>query len=709
MRRRPPSLPRLPTIRQRFLYALMWTGSCIALIATLVIGLTDAYALRRSMVENVLHYSEAMARVSAFNISNPGELNQHLHDFSGLPDLRHSCIFDAQGKLLASWHADGTPPRCPSLISQSGISETLFTLSIARTIGGEADKKYLGMIYVEGELQGLKGFLTKIAIAAAGLLTMLLLLCLIVSRRVAGSISRPLHDFERQVLLLASGRHGATDVTAAQMTQETSRLFQAIAQLRVDLMATMLPRGQVEAMRRWQDDRLDGLLALLRSRLPDDAALLPCIADYALLQHLGQIPMNYSERFELQRVADHALASVRRLYPCNPDLHLTLSLKSSMPRLWQGDSAVMEALLRNLLLIALRRTSSGMVCLRLEDGQSAAGGESILFFTLEDTGPEMHTGRINKLLQDAKEGVSDSSEPIEISWLATARIVDVLGGVIHRCESPGGLALRGWVRLSPLAGEEAAAEPAAYRQSPMEGAPLVMIVEDDRVNSEAQRGLLEKLGCLVLAVSNGAQALEWVPVLPVSMIILDQMLPDMTGVMVAKKLQAMMESHAIARVPLVALSSADTLQLRDAWAKIRMERVILKPLGFDTARSLRAAMPPMDTAFYAQHDNAVIRHLSPVLRPRANELRDMLQTQLAQYCDAMRRMQTGNDAAMQAHAVKSGALTLGYERLAACMDMIEHDLRHKGGAFVTANAQALLACLSASSLQNPAQLVALSS
>ncbi|MCK4268173.1 MAG: response regulator [Actinomycetia bacterium] len=95
--------------------------------------------------------------------------------------------------------------------------------------------------------------------------------------------------------------------------------------------------------------------------------------------------------------------------------------------------------------------------------------------------------------------------------------------------------------------------------------PTVLLVEDNPVNLELAKDVLENYGFEVLSATNGLEALEVVEKAPPRLILMDLQLPGMSGIAVIECLKA---NELTAHIPIVAVTafamSADETRARAA-------------------------------------------------------------------------------------------------------------------------------------------------
>lgn len=82
--------------------------------------------------------------------------------------------------------------------------------------------------------------------------------------------------------------------------------------------------------------------------------------------------------------------------------------------------------------------------------------------------------------------------------------------------------------------------------------PKILIVEDNPVNLELARDILENCGFEVLAATNGLEALEIIEQTSPDLVLMDLQLPGMSGITVAERIKA---NETTAHIPIVAVTA----------------------------------------------------------------------------------------------------------------------------------------------------------
>jgi CheY-like chemotaxis protein len=118
--------------------------------------------------------------------------------------------------------------------------------------------------------------------------------------------------------------------------------------------------------------------------------------------------------------------------------------------------------------------------------------------------------------------------------------------------------------------------PSAPQESSAQPAPLVLLVEDNPTNQFVARRMLEKAGCRVQVVVNGAEAVERVKVQTFAIVFMDCQMPVMDGYEATRRIRQM--SGPIAGVPIIAMTANAMAGDRERCLESGMTDYVSKPL-----------------------------------------------------------------------------------------------------------------------------------
>src|SRR6267154_824552 len=82
----------------------------------------------------------------------------------------------------------------------------------------------------------------------------------------------------------------------------------------------------------------------------------------------------------------------------------------------------------------------------------------------------------------------------------------------------------------------------------------ILVADDQAPNRELLEELLTAEGFKVASVSNGAAALDQLAIVPIDLVLLDVMMPNLTGFEVCEKIKANPDTYLIPVVLITALS-----------------------------------------------------------------------------------------------------------------------------------------------------------
>ena len=113
----------------------------------------------------------------------------------------------------------------------------------------------------------------------------------------------------------------------------------------------------------------------------------------------------------------------------------------------------------------------------------------------------------------------------------------------------------------------------------------VLVAEDNAVNQRVIRGLLERLGCAVMIVDNGARALDALSQATVDLVLMDCQMPELDGLEATRRLRA---RETGARLAVVALTAGVMAGDKERCLEAGMDDFLAKPVRLDELeRALR--------------------------------------------------------------------------------------------------------------------------
>jgi signal transduction histidine kinase/CheY-like chemotaxis protein len=295
--------------------------------------------------------------------------------------------------------------------------------------------------------------------------------------------------------------------------------------------------------------------------------------------------------FPLRALLDEVVALFRP-QANQKHLSLTLEVAPDVPAGVQGDPTRLRQVLSNLLGNAVKFTERGTVGLRVERAGAAVR------FVVHDTGigiPRERQAAVFDAFTQADESTTRRYGGTGLGLSISSRLVGMMGGALGLESEPGrGTTFTFTLPLpdTTLEWKDAtgAARPAGRRLS-------VLAAEDNPVNQQVLRRMLERLGHELVLVSNGVEALAQAKARPFDVALFDVHMPELDGLDLTRAIRA--HEAGSRRLPILALTASampdDVKACRDAG----MDEVLAKPYGLaDLDRALLAltSAGPADAA-----------------------------------------------------------------------------------------------------------------
>lgn len=124
------------------------------------------------------------------------------------------------------------------------------------------------------------------------------------------------------------------------------------------------------------------------------------------------------------------------------------------------------------------------------------------------------------------------------------------------------------------------------RKTKMTTAPLILLVEDDRIAQIVAKKILEGIGCTVEVASTGEDAIKMASEKDYALIFTDIGLGSMDGYTVTSEIRKM--SNANSRVPIIALTAHSEEEVEHKAAECEMSYILTKPMSTEGAKQMIA-------------------------------------------------------------------------------------------------------------------------
>jgi signal transduction histidine kinase/CheY-like chemotaxis protein len=275
--------------------------------------------------------------------------------------------------------------------------------------------------------------------------------------------------------------------------------------------------------------------------------------------------------------------------------------------LLSGDAGRLRQVLFNLVGNAIKFTERGSVAVQAAQ-TPRDDGRVDWTLRVRDTGIGIAAGALPQLFQRFVQADSSTSRRFGGSGLGlaiTRELVELMGGRVEVDSHLGqgsefrvtlpllrarAQALPGPTAVSAPPGPGVAAAAPAIARAPAdapaaaaEDAPAqvpaglrVLVAEDNRVNQLVLEAMLQRMGCFVDVVFDGAEALRQVQQAPYDLVLMDIQMPNMDGVAATRAIRQL--PGRTGRVPIVSVSANVLPEQRACYLEAGMNDHVAKPI-----------------------------------------------------------------------------------------------------------------------------------
>ncbi|MFH1112467.1 MAG: ATP-binding protein [Pseudomonadota bacterium] len=286
-------------------------------------------------------------------------------------------------------------------------------------------------------------------------------------------------------------------------------------------------------------------------------------------------------------------------------LKLSCTIGDDVPGRLCGDPNRLRQVLLNLGNNAVKFTDEGEISIGAalrEDLDDSV----VLLFSVSDTGIGIHPDKLGLVFErfsQADSSISTKHGGTGLGLAISSQLVNAMGGEMWvESELGKGSTFHFTVRLAKCRFQEPAAETRTDGSLPPDEflGVKVLLVEDNLLNQAVARRILSKLGCEVVIVSNGREAVEAFGLRRFDLILMDLRMPEMDGFEATRLIRA---KETSGRIPIIAQTAHAFAEYRQQCLDAGMDEHIAKP--FNTSQLIpllrRFAHPSPQITATANH------------------------------------------------------------------------------------------------------------
>lgn len=275
-------------------------------------------------------------------------------------------------------------------------------------------------------------------------------------------------------------------------------------------------------------------------------------------------------------------------------LALRMHVDPAIPWTLNGDSLRVQQILNNLVGNAVKFTESGSIELEVWRLPSSLPNTVRVLFSVTDTGFGIEEAKLDALFEpftQADIGYARKHQGAGLGLSIVKRLVALMGGEVTVFSEPGVgtsfcLSLQFGVSLQE---EDDSPESIEETVEPCTGLRVLM-AEDDRVSRLSQVRLLEKIGCRVVAVENGRQALDRLGSEDFDVVFMDIQMPEMDGLEATLAIRRGAVGEDKADIVVVALTAYAMAEEKEAFFQAGMNDYLSKPVELVALRNLLSSL-----------------------------------------------------------------------------------------------------------------------
>ena len=323
--------------------------------------------------------------------------------------------------------------------------------------------------------------------------------------------------------------------------------------------------------------------------------------------------------FDLQRT----IAEVVDLFAARAQskgLELTSQFQTDVPRHVVGDPHRLRQILVNLVGNALKFTEQGKIEVKVRT-QQAADSDShchnfcLLHFSVRDTGvgiPYEAQAQIFESFSQADHSTTRKYGGTGLGLAITKQLVELMAGTLGVESTPDEGSTFWWtaeLEMQSLPAdqiqqpEEDRSRPSQPQSAQTYVSRRLLLAEDNPVNQEVARAMLENLGCTVDIVENGHEAVQTVMQGvqgAYDLVLMDCHMPKMDGFEATQEIRsweaASIHSPHTRPIPIIALTANVQQDNRERCLAVGMNDHVGKPFSQDQIKSVLERWLPASNA-----------------------------------------------------------------------------------------------------------------
>jgi signal transduction histidine kinase/ActR/RegA family two-component response regulator len=289
----------------------------------------------------------------------------------------------------------------------------------------------------------------------------------------------------------------------------------------------------------------------------------------------GNITIN-QKPYDFRKMIDTVVQNCRS-FSNRDDISIKVDIDPQIPSVISGDKLRMSQIMNNLISNAVKFTEVGEITVSCRNV-----GESLLI-SVKDSGIGIPEDKMEKIFEKFTQLDSSFKKKYKGTGLGlsiTKRLVEMLGGEIHVKSNFPDKGTTFFFKIPLLISSSSEVHDSSdinLSESSLSG-KKILLAEDNPVNKELVNRYLEKEGCIIKNVSNGAEAVEIYKNERFDLLLIDIQMPVMDGMEATEKIREF-ESEKGIKTPIIALTAYAMKTDREKFIASGMDGYISKPFS----------------------------------------------------------------------------------------------------------------------------------
>jgi|GEM_PF-2685965 len=262
----------------------------------------------------------------------------------------------------------------------------------------------------------------------------------------------------------------------------------------------------------------------------------------------------------------------------NKNLALNVDIDEQVPSMLVGDPNRLAQVINNLMSNAIKFTDQGSVSLSISMDKKLDSGDFILLYAVQDQGIGMNLAVMETLFTpftQADNSMSRKYGGTGLGLTISRQLCEAMGGKIWVESSEGkGSTFFFKVRYSPAQQEVECPQAAQNKRENRLKGYYLLLVEDDLINQELAKYLIESEGAKLDIASNGFEALDCVSKNQYHLVLMDLQMPVCDGYSATLKIR---ESFDPQQLAIVAMTANAAIDVKARCLEVGMTDFLTKP------------------------------------------------------------------------------------------------------------------------------------